>query len=389
MEQTLRLDLTAGDVLAGFEFDPEENKALFGLDGQLIIQPTYQRSYIYNDGIHDKAVIHSALRGYPLGQMCFVERDDGMYEVLDGQQRLTSLGRFISPKWEFSVEVNGWPKRFSGLDASLQQKILNTPLLIWFCKGEPSEVQEWFRAINVAGIPLTEQELRNAVYHGPFIGLARSYFSRTKGTHLSRWRTYIKGDPARQAILEVALRWVSGGRIEEYMAAHRYDDNIDELVSYFNQVLDWADTLFDCTGRIMQQQDWGQLYEDYHDQEYDREYLEARLLELSTDRHVRSSKGIIPYLLGGEEDPKLLQIRLFDEKTKSAVYLKQTGEARLHNHSNCPECAASSGRHRARIWELREMEADHVTPWSLGGETTPDNCQLLCRPHNRSKGNSC
>lgn len=387
MKTTLVTEWTVGDICKGFIYDKNENKGLFGLDGQLIIQPEYQRNYIYGDGKRDVAVVESLLKGYPLGLIYFVKNPDGKLEVLDGQQRITSFARFVKQSWPFAVEVNGKPRYFNSLDADEQKRIIDTPLTIYVCEGEPSEIQQWFEIINIAGVPLVKQELRNASYHGPFVTAARKVFSNTSNANMTRWQTYVKGDPKRQAILETALDWVSRGNIEGYMSAHRYDTGIDELKSYFDTVLDWVDSVFEYTGSEMRGLEWGRLYETYHSNAYSAEQVSDRVEALMSDEQVTDRRGIFEYILGGEQDTKLLNVRVFDAKTKGVVYRKQTQEAKEKGVSNCPLCAIGHDSNSTRIYKLNEMDADHVTAWSHGGATDAANCQMLCTTHNKAKGN--
>ena len=388
MKTTLHTDWTVGDVCKGFIYDKNENKGLFGLGGKLIIQPEYQRNYIYGDGKKDVAVVDSLLRGYPLCLIYFVKNDDGMYEVLDGQQRITSFARFVNQSWPFAVERGGKPRYFNSLDKNDQDLILNTPLTIYVCEGDPSEIQEWFEIINIAGVPLVKQELRNAAYHGPFVTAARAHFSNPNNAKMNMWQTYVSGDPRRQAILERALDWVSGGDIEDYMAKHRDDDNIKELEDNFDTIIDWVDTVFTYAGPEMRGLDWGRLYKTYHTKAYDADVVAKRVDALLADEQVTDRRGIFEYVLGGEVDAKLLNIRVFDAKTKSSVYHAQTSAAKKKGVSNCPMCAAmDKGSNRTRIYKIGEMDADHVTAWSHGGATSAANCQMLCKTHNRSKGN--
>lgn len=387
MITTLHTDWTVGDVCKGFIFDRNENKGLFGLGGKLIIQPEYQRNYIYGDGKKDVAVVESLLKGYPLGLIYFVLNADGMYEVLDGQQRITSFARFVNESWKFAVVRNGKQRYFSSLDPDEQRKIVDSPLTIYVCEGEPSEIQEWFETINIAGVPLVKQELRNASYHGPFVTKARAVFSNTANANMNRWKTYVKGDPKRQAILETALDWVSDGDIDGYMAAHRQDTNIDELQNHFDTVIDWVDSIFEYTGSEMCGREWGRMYRQYHTNAYDKDAVTKRVDELIADTQVEDNKGIFEYILGGEQDASLLNIRVFDEKTKRAVYDKQTKAAKAKGKSNCPYCAIGHDNNSKRIYKLNEMDADHVTAWSRGGSTDISNCQMLCKTHNRAKGN--
>lgn len=389
MKTTFHNDWTVEDVSKGFSYSRTDDKGLFGLDGKLVIQPEYQRNYIYGDGKRDVAVVDSLLRGYPLGLLYFVKNTDGMYEVLDGQQRITSFARFVAGSWPFAIEIDGKPHYFDSLDSNLQEKLLKTKLTIYVCEGAPDEIQAWFKTINIAGVPLVEQELRNAAYHGPFVTLARKEFSNPGNSNMPRWRTYVKGDPRRQEILEEALNWVSGGNIDEYMAIHRNDTNIKELKDRFDSVVDWIDSLFACTDSIMCGQAWGKLYDKYHDHAYSKTELDKDVKKLLADEAVTNQRGIIEYLLGGKKDASFLNIRIFDKKIIARVYARQTANAQTLGISNCPMCAALDPKdpHHTKIYKQSEMDADHVTAWSKGGATDESNCQMLCKTHNRSKGN--
>lgn len=387
MKTTLHTDWTVGDICKGFVFDKNEGKGLFGLDGQLIIQPEYQRNYIYGDGKRDVAVVESLLKGYPLGLIYFVKNTDGMYEVLDGQQRITSFARFVNQSWQFAIEQDGKPKYFNSLAEDEQGKITDTRLTIYVCEGTPSEIEAWFETINIAGVPLVKQELRNAAYHGSFVNLAKEVFSNSANSKMSMWQTYVKGDPKRQAILETALDWVSDGNIDDYMAQHRYDTDINELKNHFDTVIDWVDSVFEYTGSEMCGREWGRLYREYHKNAYSKDEVAKRVRALLEDSQVTDKKGIFEYVLGGEKDSRLLNIRVFDKKTIDAVYRKQTADAEARGVSNCPLCAIGNGANANRIYKESEMDADHVAAWSKGGATDEKNCQMLCKTHNRAKGN--
>ena len=387
MKTTLHTDWTVGDVCKGFVYDRNEGKGLFGLDGKLVIQPEYQRNYIYGDGKKDVAVVESLLKGYPLGLIYFVLNADGMYEVLDGQQRITSFARFVNGTWPFAVEWGGKPRYFDSLDADERERLVGAPLTIYVCEGEPPEIQSWFETINIAGVPLVAQELRNAAYHGPFVTKARSVFSNTGNAQMNRWQTYAKGDPKRQAVLERALDWVSRGGIDDYMAAHRHDEGIDELKNHFDTVVDWVDSVFDYTGKEVCGLDWGRLYDEYHGNAYSKDEVGERVDELLADPQVTDKRGIFEFVLGGEEATQLLNVRVFDERTKKAVYAEQTKAATERDESNCPLCAIGHDGNARKIYRLEEMDADHVAAWSRGGATDASNCQMLCKTHNRAKGN--
>lgn len=386
MDTALHTDWTVGDICKGFVYDKNENKGLFGLDGKLIVQPEYQRNYIYGDGKKDVAVIESILKKYPLGLIYFVKNKDGMYEVLDGQQRITSFARYVNETYKFPVMRDGKPYYFKSLPEDQRKLITNTKLTIYVCEGEPSEIQAWFETINMQGVPLVKQELRNASYHGPFVTKARKEFSNTGNSNMTRWKTYIKGDPKRQAILETALDWVSNGNIDDYMAAHRYDTEITELQNHFETVIDWVDSIFEYTGSEMATINWGSLYRKYHDKSYSKDDVTKRVDELLADTQV-DNKGIFEFILGGETDYKLLNIRVFDDRTKKAAYERQTKKALEKGVSNCPYCAIAHNNNSKRIYKIKEMEADHVTAWTKGGSTDISNCEMLCKTHNAAKGN--
>jgi 5-methylcytosine-specific restriction endonuclease McrA len=387
MKTTLRTDITVADICDGFVYNELEGKGLFGLGGRLVIQPEYQRNYFYQEkgGKREQAVIHSLLRGYPIGLLYFNKVGDERYEVLDGQQRITSIGRFVTNK--FAIMVGGNPKIFDSLPADQKARLLDTKLLIYICEGAESEIKEWFQTINIAGVPLNEQELLNAIYSGPFVTLARAEFSNSQNANLHKWRAYIKGNVNRQDFLACALDWVSKGNISDYMSKHRYDDNIDELKTYFNSVIDWVATVFRDVYPEMQGVEWGRLYEQYHRTPYDPDAVAEQVKRLYDDPYVRNKRGIFEYVLGGCQDPRLLEVRVFDEAVKRAVYARQTAAAQAAGVSNCPLCAVGHDANRSRIYEYKEMEADHVTAWSKGGASTPENCQMLCKTHNRAKGN--
>ena len=383
----LHTEWTVGDIAKGFVYNEYEGKGLYGLNGKLTIQPEYQRHYIYNDGKKDIAVIDSLLKKYPLGLIYFNKTPDGRFEVLDGQQRITSFGRFITGK--LAIKHNGREEYFNGLPEELKQRILQSPLTIYVCEGEEEEIKEWFKTINIAGIPLNEQELRNAIYSGSFVNAAKAVFSNSLNSNIQKWSHYIKGEVSRQDYLERALEWISASKgltVEGYMSQHRHDTNINELETYFNSVIGWVSGLFDMTDK-MKGLEWGRLYEEYHSKPYDKVALNNRAKELLHDEFVRSPKNVYEYLLGGEQHPQLLDVRLFDDRTKRAAYKRQTDKARAEGVSNCPLCAAGTNNNRTKIYNLAEMDADHVTAWSIGGETTLDNCEMLCKTHNRAKGN--
>jgi len=386
MKTTLKTQITIKDICDGFVYNELEGKGLFGLSGRLTIQPEYQRNYIYADGKRDVAVIESILKGYPLGIIYFNKAGDERFEVLDGQQRITSFGRFVTNKFAIKDE-NGMEQYFGGLASDKQTKILETSLLIYECEGEESEIKEWFKTINIVGVPLNNQELLNAIYSGVFVTLAKAEFSNSQNANIQKWSAYIKGSANRQEFLERALEWVSKGAIDNYMSRHRYDDNIKELKSYFNSVIDWVSSVFMDVEKEMCGLEWGRLYEEYHGKPYNPKIVSDEVKKLYADPYIKNRKGVFEFILGGSVDTKLLDVRVFDDATKKSVYTKQTSEAQAKNESNCPLCAIGHDANKSKIWRQEEMDADHVSAWSKGGATDIKNCQMLCKTHNRAKGN--
>jgi hypothetical protein len=379
---------TVEKICEGFVYNELEGKGLFGLAGTLVIQPEYQRNYIYNDGHRDVAVIESLLKGYPIGLIYFNVVGDRL-EVLDGQQRITSVGRFVSGK--FAISADGKQQIFSSLPTDAQQKILESELLVWHCQGAEKEIKDWFQTINIAGIPLNAQEVLNATYSGPFITNAKAEFSNSQNANMQKWSSYIKGDPKRQDILAEALKWVSaseGVSIDAYLAQHRQKPAIAGLKTYFTSVIDWIDSVFTRSpDKEMQGLEWGRLYEEYHLNSYNAAAIDKEVNALRADLAVTKPKGIYEYLLGGKKDKQLLAVRLFDDNTKRAAYEKQTQKATANGKSNCPLCAIGDDANKTRIYKQKEMDADHVTAWSKGGNSDLKNCQMLCTTHNRAKGN--
>ena len=388
METTLKTDITVKDICQGFVYSELEGKGLFGLSGKLTIQPEYQRNYIYasDGGKKEVAVIESILKGYPIGLIYFNKVGDDGFEVLDGQQRITSFGRFVTNKFAIK-DQNGMQQYFNGFASDKKEKILETKLLIYECEGTESEIKEWFKTINIAGVPLNDQELLNAVYSGPFVTLGKEEFSNSQNANIQKWSAYIKGSANRQDFLECALDWASEGNIGDYMSRHRYDKNINQLKAYFNTVIDWVSSVFVDVEREMCGLEWGRLYKEYHNASYNPSKVSSEVKKLYADPYVTARKGIFEYILGGSDNPKLLNVRVFDQATKKKVYAKQTAEANISGKSNCPLCAIGPDATKDKIWQQMEMDADHVTAWSKGGATDIENCQMLCKTHNRAKGN--
>jgi len=393
MKTTLKTEITVEAICEGFVYNELEGKGLFGLSGKLTIQPEYQRNYLYasDGGKKEVAVIESIIKGYPIGLIYFNKKKDektkeDIFEVLDGQQRITSIGRYLTRKFAIKDE-NGMEQYFNGIAKDKQEKILKTKILVYVCEGTEWEIKEWYKTINIAGIPLNNQELLNAAFSGRFVTLAREEFSNSQNSNIMKWSAYIKGSANRQEFLECALDWVSKGNIDNYMSRHRFDKNIKELKTYFNSVIDWVSSVFIDVESEMRGLEWGRLYEEYHKKSFNPKKVSAEVQKLLADPYIDRKKGIFEFILGGSVDTKLLQVRVFDEATKRVVYEKQTAEAEAKGESNCPLCALGHDSNKSKIWNLKDMDADHVTAWSKGGSSDIKNCQMLCRTHNQAKGN--
>lgn len=355
-------EITIREVTEGYR-DSAEN-GVVGYAGRLNIRPPFQREYIYKDKLRD-GVIRSIINGFPINVMYWAKNADGGFELLDGQQRTISFCQYVNG--DFSVDH----RAFYNLTEAEKNRILDYPLMIYQCEGADKEKLDWFKIINIAGLVLTAQELRNAVYAGPWLADAKIYFSRRACPAYKLAEGYMNGTPIRQDYLEAALKWISsrdGAAIEDYMSAHQHDQNADGLWVYFQDVIAWAKRTFPNYRKEMKGLEWGLFFNKYGRNDYSPTELETRLLELFDDDDVQSNKGAYEYLLGGDE--RTLNLRAFDDKVKRKVYERQKGV-----------CAACGQK-----FDLGEMEADHVTPWSQGGATTEENCQMLCRNCNRRKG---
>jgi hypothetical protein len=356
-------EITVRDIVNGYVDSAEEG--VVGYGGLLDIRPKYQREFIYDAKKRD-AVIDTIRKEFPLNVMYWVVTDQGTYEVMDGQQRTISFCQYVNG--DFSISVDGHPMTFHNLPKTLQDQILDYKLMVYFCSGTDKEKLDWFRIINLAGVQLTDQELRNAVYTGPWLSKAKPIFSKTNCPAYAIGSKYVTGTPIRQDFLETAISWLSGGKIEQYMSAHQHDPNANELWSYFQAVIAWVELTFTTYRKEMKGVAWGGLYNQFKDELYDTAKLEDEITKLMIDDDVTKKKGIYPYVLTREE--KFLSIRAFTPQMRRAAYERQKGI--------CPKC----GNH----FEFDEMEADHATPWSKGGPTNADNCQMLCLEDNRRKG---
>ena len=367
-----QIEVTVGDIARGYINNEEQGVRGYG--GQLDIRPPYQREFIYNEN-EQQAVISTVLKGYPLNVMYWVRRSEDAecpYEVMDGQQRTVSLCEYVDGKFAYDF------KNFFNQPADIQKLILDYPLTIYLCEGEPSEKLEWFKTINIAGKPLNEQEINNAVYAGPFVTDAKRHFSKSNCGAYRLGKDLVNGTPIRQEFLKKALEWMSEHETREgkpqsvvgYMAEHQHDPNANNLWTYFQNVLNWTITNFDLKKfkKIMKGLNWALYYDKYHSTTLDTADLASRISKLILDSDVQKQMGIIPYVLTGDE--RHLDLRSFPEDIKLAVWEKQ--------HHICLSCQ--------KEFDYEFMEGDHITPWREGGRTVIENCQMLCRECNRRKG---
>ncbi|MDD2652214.1 MAG: DUF262 domain-containing protein [Sulfurimonas sp.] len=358
-------EITIRELTNGY-IDNEEN-GVVGYGGKLDIRPPYQREFVYKDKQRE-AVIDTATKGFPLNVMYWAMKEDGSYEVIDGQQRTISISQYINGDFAYMMRY------FHNLQKDEQEQILDYKLMVYFCSGSDSEKLEWFKTINIAGEELTEQELRNAVYSGSWVSEAKKYFSKNGCVAYSMAHTYMSGAVNRQDYLETAISWIAQRdktTIENYMATHQREPNATELWLYFKSVIDWVSAIFPKYRKEMKGLEWGILYNEFkNDKSLDPKTLEVKISELMQDEDVTSKKGIYEYLLTGKE--KHLNIRTFTDKQKREAYERQNGI--------CPKCVEPNNHYK-----LDEMEADHITPWHEGGKTEPNNCQMLCKLHNRMK----
>lgn len=351
-------EITVRELTNGYE--DNDDAGVVGYGGKLDIRPPYQREFIYKDKQRD-AVINTITSDFPLNVMYWAVREDGDFEVIDGQQRTISVCQFVEGDFAFNNRY------FHNLQKDEQEQILDYKLMVYLCSGTDSERLDWFRTINIAGEQLTDQELRNAVYAGSWVSDAKRYFSKNGCPAYGLGGDYLSGTAIRQDYLETVIRWINNGDIEGHMATHQHKPNASNLWLYFQSVIAWVKTTFPKYRREMKGIDWGGLYNTFKDQEWDSDKLEADISRLMEDEDVTKKKGIYQYVLDGKE--KHLNIRAFSKNMKREAYERQKGI--------CKVC----GEH----FEMGEMEADHITPWHAGGKTTGENCQMLCREDNRRK----
>jgi hypothetical protein len=342
------------------DYEDKAEGGVVGYGGRLDIRPPYQREFIYKDKQRD-AVIETLTKDFPLNVMYWAVRDDGDYEVIDGQQRTISICQYVDSDFAFKNRY------FHNLQKDEKDQILNYKLMVYLCSGTDSEKLDWFQTINIAGEKLTDQELRNAVYAGSWVSDAKRYFSKTGCAAVGLGGDYMTGVPIRQEYLETVIEWVNDGKIEPYMAVHQHDANASEMWDYFVKVMNWVKATFPTYRKDMKGLAWGELYNRFGQDSLDPVALEARVVELMSDEEVERKKGIYTYVLKGEE--KWLNLRQFPNSDKRSAYEKQKGV--------CPVCKQS--------FPFEGMEGDHIKPWRAGGKTTPKNCQMLCIKDNRLK----
>lgn len=352
-------EMQVRDLTEGYEDNDEAG--VVGYSGKLDIRPPYQREFIYKDAQRD-AVIDTITRGFPLNVMYWAVRKDGDFEVIDGQQRTISICQYVEGDFAFR------DRYFHNLQPDEREQLLDYELMIYLCSGTDSEKLEWFKTINIAGVKLADQELRNAVYSGSWVSDAKRHFSKTGCPAYSLGGDYMKGAPIRQDYLETVVKWINSGDIEGYMAKQQHKPNANELWLYFQNVMAWVKATFPTYRKEMNGVQWGDLYNEFKDEELDPVKLEEKVGMLMADEDVTNKRGIYSYVLDGQE--RHLNIRAFRPNQKREAYERQSGI--------CPVC----GDH----FELKEMEADHITPWHEGGKTEAANCQMLCRDDNRRKG---
>jgi Protein of unknown function DUF262/HNH endonuclease len=349
-------EITVKELTNGFQ-DNEEN-GVVGFGEKLDIRPPYQREFVYKDKQRE-AVIDTITKNYPLNVMYWADNGNGTFEVIDGQQRTISICQYVNGDFAYFF------KYFHNLQKDEQEQILNYKLMVYICSGTDSEKLEWFKTINIAGEKLTEQELRNAVYSGSWVSDAKRYFSKNSRPKIGD--EYLNGTANRQEYFETAIDWISKGNIVVYMANHQHDPTAIELWNYFQTVISWTKSTFPNYRKEMKGISWGLLYNEFKDQKLDPKILEQQIANLMQDEDVSNKKGIYEYALTGKE--RYLNIRAFTDNQKREAYERQKGI--------CPVCTEH--------YEITGMEGDHITPWHLGGKTSADNCQMLCKEDNRRK----
>ena len=356
--QVKRERVSVRDLIKGYEDNQESG--VVGYGGRLDIRPAYQREFIYGEKERN-AVIKTVKSGHPLSVMYWADCGKDKFEIIDGQQRTISICQYVHG--DFSYEK----LYFHNLQDKEQNEILDYELMIFSCSGDSGEKLDWFEVVNIAGKPLNKQELRNAVYHGSWVSDARRYFSKTGCAAYGLASGYVTGVPIRQDYLETAIKWISNNAIEDYMGRNMHKKEADELWLYFRDVIDWTQKVFTTYREEMKGVEWGFLFNEYKDKSFEPKKIEKRVAELMEDDDILNLKGIYPYILTGDE--RTLNLRRFDKKQKRQAYERQKGV--------CVKCQ--------KEFKMKDMEADHIEPWSKGGKTILENCQMLCKPCNARK----
>lgn len=360
MEVKLK-EITIKELVKDYKDHAEEGVTGYG--GRLDIRPPYQREFVYN-ATQREAVIDTVTKGFPLNVMYWAVRDNHEFEIIDGQQRTISICQFVNSDFSYK------DRYFHNLSDDEQEKILSYELTVYECSGNNSEKLEWFKTINIAGEELTMQELRNAVYHGSWVTDSKRYFSKNNCPAYQIGSKYLKGNPIRQDYLETVIKWISDDRIENYMGINQHKESAGELWEYFTNIINWVETTFIKYRTDMKGLPWGKFYNEYKDDELDSEEIEKRISSLYEDIELKNTRGIFQYILTG--DSKYLSLRTFEPHVKKAIYEKQGGK--------CKHCG--------KEFPLSQMHADHIMPWSLGGKTQPENCQILCKSCNAKKSDN-
>lgn len=359
-------EITVRDLAEDYFDDGDDGVKGYG--GRLDIRPPFQREFIYEDDQRN-AVIDSVMQGFPLNLMYWTVKGNDRFEVLDGQQRTISIAEFVNDI--FAVKFDSKLHTFGSLPPNMQEQILDYKLMVYFCSGSEDEQSVWYRTINIAGEVLFEQEILNAVYSGPWVSDARQYFSKRGCLAFKIGGDYLSGSSIRQDYLETVIRWISHGEIETYMAKNRHCKDADPLKAYFRSVIEWTESIFTNRSasrkKLMKGVEWGVLYNEYRHKTYDPIAIDAEIEELLDDDDVTES-GICAFVI--TRNRRFIYKRTFDNKVKRRVFKKQGGI--------CNFCKQK--------FSLQEMEADHIEPWAEGGKSNEDNCQMLCRNCNRTKG---
>lgn len=356
-------EITIREVVKNYSDKGDEG--VIGYSGRLNIRPKYQREFVYKD-VQRSAVIDTIFKGFPLNVIYWAVNEDGTFEVLDGQQRTISFCQYVNG--DYSIVIDGNAMAFHNLTETMKNQILDYKLMVYFCEGNDKEKLDWFKIVNIAGVELTYQELRNAVYTGTWLSDAKSKFSRRKCPAYMLANEYLKGDVIRQEFLETAIEWINKGDIDGYMSKHQQDPNANELWTYFKNVIDWVKLTFPVYRNVMKGIEWGFLYDKYHTLTLDTKALDEEIKHLMEDEDITKQSGIYSYVLTREE--KYLNVRAFSPQQKQMAYERQNGI--------CPKCE--------KPFKIEEMDGDHIMPWAEGGKTIPGNCQMLCKECNRRKG---